>query len=373
MQKISFYLAKNRITVTTDASGFITENRQVYQRQLKLYKGIDNTIEFEIKNSEQRKVPVVGYTVVVKMFDSDHKLLFTVDGNAIPSKTGLMTVIIPKEKIKNIQPQKLQMAAYLLDQNFQEHILYSDTQFGVLGGVELFDAYNDKFAVGEIIETITKFNYEMGLKSYVSEIASFGTKINDDFSSSESFESVDSVTVEIYNNPNAIYEGRVLVQATQNKSTAIGNIWDTISSIEMGEFDGSTLVVNKTIFKTHDGTVSGIQKDYKFLRFVYHKADTGSNARFDVIRENGQYNVGISFPGTGYNIGDQIKILGSELDGEPFINDLIITVTEIDSQTAKKAVAAVEVSGVAVVGSGTYLSRQGKNFSGMIDKIVIRN
>jgi hypothetical protein len=373
MQKISFYLATNRIAVTTDTTGFITENRQVYQRQLKLYKGIDNTIEFEVKNSDQRKTPVVGYTVIVKFFDASHRNLFTASGQSIPNKLGLMTVIIQKDAIQNIQPQKLSMAAYLVDTNYNEKILYSDAQFGLFGGVELYDGYNEKHAMGDIIETITRFNYEIGMQSYVSEIATFGTKINDDFSTSPLLETVDSIHIEVFNNPDAIYEGDIQVQATQDKSTAIGNKWDTISTIKMGKFDGSTLSVSKTVFKTHDGTVTGIARDYKFLRFLYHKPDTGTNARFNIVRSNEQYSVEIANPGVGYNVGDRIRILGNELDGTVIANDLDIRVTEIDSLNSRKAISAVTVTGTAVPGDGTYLSKIGKNSFGTLDKIIIRN
>ena len=374
MQKISFYLATNRIAVTTDTTGFSTENRKVYQRKLKLYKGIDNTIEFEVKNAEQRKVPVVGHSVMVKFYDATHRNLFVVQGNPIPNKLGLMTVIIPKEQLKDIDPQQLSIAAYLVDPNFNEKILYTDSQFGVLGSVELFDGYNDKFAVGDVIETIKRFNYDTGTQSYMSEIATFGTTINDDYSTDPYSQlAIDNIQVEIHNNPDAPYEGHVQVQATQDTSLAIGNHWDTIKSIDIGPFDGSTLVVNAMVYKTKDGSINGLERDYKYLRFVYHKADTGSNARFDITRQDGIYTVEIANGGVHYNIGDVIRILGSDLDGTSIANDLYIKVTAIDSLDRKKSISAIEVTGVAVPGSGFYRNRIGTNFTGSLDKIVIRN
>ena len=94
MQKISFYLLPNRIKVTTDVAGFNTELRQVYQRKIKLYKGIDNTIEFEVRNSDNRKDNVVGYDVVAKFFDNDRKNVFTITGTALAGKPGLMAITV---------------------------------------------------------------------------------------------------------------------------------------------------------------------------------------------------------------------------------------------------------------------------------------
>lgn len=374
MQKISFYLATNRISVSTDTAGFTTENRKVYQRKIKLYKGIDNTIEFEIKNSDQRKVPVVGYSVMVKFYDALHRNLFTAQGNPIPSKMGLMEVVIRQDQLVDIDPQQLTMAAYLVDSNFNEKILYSDTQFGLLGSVEVFDGYNDKFTVGDIIDTVYKFNYDRGMNSYISEITTFGTTINDDYSTTPaSALTVDYVQLDVHNNPHAIYEGQILVQATTDKSTALGNVWDTIATINTGPFDGSTLVISQLVYKTHNGTVTGIPKDYKFMRFLYYKPDTGANARFNITRELGTYTVSIANGGINYNIGDRIKILGSELDGTTVANDLTIYVTAIDSTQVKKTISAISYEGAAVPGTGIYESKLGKNFTGTIDKIVIRN
>ena len=61
----------------------------------------------------------------------------------------------------------------------------------------------------------------------------------------------------------------------------------------------------------------------------------GTNARFDIERTNGAYIVtprsDSTTNGQNYSRGDQIKILGSELGGVDGVNDLIITVVNVDS------------------------------------------
>jgi hypothetical protein len=56
MQKIQSYLYPNRIIVTADLAGFTTEYKNVYQRTVKIYQGVDNVIEFDIKNADQKRV-----------------------------------------------------------------------------------------------------------------------------------------------------------------------------------------------------------------------------------------------------------------------------------------------------------------------------
>lgn len=369
MQKIQFYLLSNRITVTTDlvGSGYITEYRKVYQRKLKIYKGIDNTIEFEVRNADNRKdASTVNYDIVLKFYDAAQQNLFTVSGSSL--LPGIMSATIPKDVIQNIDPQQLRMAAYLRNDT-TEKILYSDSQFDLFGTVELFDGFNDKNAFGDVISELTVFNYEYDRKSYVSEIAPFGTIINDDQSTT-----TDSVEVEIHNNLNAIYEGPITVQATTQISTGLTNeiSWDHIDTINV-VWDGSNRITRKTIYKQDK---NGIVKDYQFIRFIIPKIDTGTGASFEVSRLGGVYTVNnVIRGGTNYTVGDRIKILGSKLDGVDGVHDLILTVTAISStpETGKKAVESVTASGTAVAGTGVYKPITGTSFTGTIDKILLRN
>ena len=52
MQLIPRYLVNNRTTVVVNDTGFITEYKPVYSRNLKIYRGIDNKIEFKIPNAD---------------------------------------------------------------------------------------------------------------------------------------------------------------------------------------------------------------------------------------------------------------------------------------------------------------------------------
>ncbi len=60
MQLIPRYLVDNRTTLISNEAGFITEYRKVYTRQLQVYKGIDNVLEFKILNAEQKPVDLAN-------------------------------------------------------------------------------------------------------------------------------------------------------------------------------------------------------------------------------------------------------------------------------------------------------------------------
>ena len=56
MQLVPRYLVNNRIEIISNDAGFITEYRPVYQRQLKVYRGIDNKIQFRLLNADQKPI-----------------------------------------------------------------------------------------------------------------------------------------------------------------------------------------------------------------------------------------------------------------------------------------------------------------------------
>lgn len=56
MQKIQSYLYPNRVILLADLAGFTVENTIVYARTIKIYNGIDNVIEFDIQNADQKRI-----------------------------------------------------------------------------------------------------------------------------------------------------------------------------------------------------------------------------------------------------------------------------------------------------------------------------
>lgn len=352
MQKISFYLLPNRIKVTTDVAGFDTELRQVYQRKIKIYKGIDNTIEFEVRNSDNRKDTVVGYEVVAKFFDDERKNVFTLTGTAIPGKPGLMSVTVPQDIIANLDPQLLTVAASLR-LGTTERILYSDSDFGLLATAELLNGYN---SVDIVAEELTVFNYEADKKAYISEIGNFGALINDDYSTAPQR----AMEVELV----GLHDGIVRVEVTKDKSTASSTTWTRLEDWD----------VTLTPIKTYEG-------DYRYVRFGIYRDRTfgvGNGARFTVTKTANAYtDVFVTLRGQGYLIGDSLTVKGSLLGGEDSVNDLIVIVTGITNGTPTAGtVTTFTWSGLASNGSETYESVGTDSVTrppNPVDKIIIRN
>jgi len=77
MQKIQSYLYPNRIILLADLAGFTVENRVVYARTIKIYNGVDNVLEFDIQNVDQKRLDLTTAlnNIVVNIMDQGGKAL----------------------------------------------------------------------------------------------------------------------------------------------------------------------------------------------------------------------------------------------------------------------------------------------------------
>jgi len=76
MQLTPRYLVDNKTTVIANDAGFITEYRTVYQRHIKIYKGIDNVLQFKVLNHDQKPVLLTSYTPKLVVFDQNKLALY---------------------------------------------------------------------------------------------------------------------------------------------------------------------------------------------------------------------------------------------------------------------------------------------------------
>jgi hypothetical protein len=247
MQKIQLYLLPNRIKLVVDQAGTTTEFRQVYTRKVKIYKGAANTIEFDVRNDDQRRVDVFNSTLSVAFYDTDHKKLFETTAEAIAGKHGIMRAQISADTLQDFTPQPLRATA-LLTRNGEQLMAYADDQYGLLFEAELLDGYNDKQRNYDIVDILKTFNYEFDKKHYVSEIGRFGTRLNDDAVINTEIGAVSTITVEYQGS----FRGTMLVEATAAMSTAFGTKWTRLDDWDV------------TLDSQRNYTGA-----YRFVRFLY--------------------------------------------------------------------------------------------------------
>ena len=85
MQKVQSYLYPNRTILIADLAGFDVENTVVYAKTIKIYNGVDNVIEFDIQNADQKRIDLSTLSnLQMNVFDQGNK--------ALPSSPYAITV-----------------------------------------------------------------------------------------------------------------------------------------------------------------------------------------------------------------------------------------------------------------------------------------
>jgi hypothetical protein len=143
MQKVTSYLYPNRIILLADLAGFTVENTIVYQRTVKIYQGVDNVIEFDIQNADQKRLELNTSPVITDL------TMHVMDeaGNALPTSPytitpnssikGIASAVIPSADLAGLNKQFLK---FTITATKDTHTipLYADSYFGAPGTMELF-------------------------------------------------------------------------------------------------------------------------------------------------------------------------------------------------------------------------------------------
>jgi len=180
MQRIQVYLYPNRITVVTNLdtnSPTNVEYRIVYQRNVKIYKGIDNIIEIEVKNNDQKRVELGISQLKLVLMDQSRNLINTYTAQSLEDSTqvGLARLTIPANDLNNLDPQYLKFAVYQVNAIFQNQLTYTDSQYGAIGTIQLLDGINIKpFSTTKYDRFYRSTNwqgktYESRIITYISE------------------------------------------------------------------------------------------------------------------------------------------------------------------------------------------------------------
>jgi hypothetical protein len=171
MRKISSYLYSNRIELLADLAGFNVEYTNVYQRTVKIYKGVDNVIEFDIKNADQKRLELITSPSIssIKLNVMDQ------EGNALPHSpytvtplsgvTGIASATIPSADLTNIDHQFLRYSV-TATRGSANIALYADSRFGAVGTMEVGASATPVTRKAQII---TEFHADLTYSNMINE------------------------------------------------------------------------------------------------------------------------------------------------------------------------------------------------------------
>ena len=156
MQFNPVYLYVNKLDIfTTPTDTWSTERyRRVYNRNLKIFRGVDNRIDIQVRNNDQKASNIVGSTLVFNLVSQDTKhLVLQKDFTAMDLATGKVTVMLTAEELLDLDVgfynysiiKEVRTTVDSTDYTVTSKMpLYMDSQYDTVGTLEITgDVYGD--------------------------------------------------------------------------------------------------------------------------------------------------------------------------------------------------------------------------------------
>lgn len=355
MQLGSVYLYPNRLNVYTNLNSWLSErNRAVYNRNLKIYRGVDNRLEFRVKNSDQKPQSVEGKTFVFNLVSRDNSALSVRQDCVVDNEEeGRISVTISATTLDQLEP------------GYYEYSLIYETRQTVSGNqykvIEKSPAYVDsQYGAMGVLEVLANIEGEPLESTEIREFGKYVQPWHDEdyfdsgviFTGSQLVNAGSLHTFQFYLND---YTGRVTIQGSIDEG---GNpqTWSDLQTIEYIGADNEYInVVGKY--------------NYFRVRHMPYAADIVGSFQIG-LTIFGNYNVTVIEGGQGYTVGNVILIKGNRLGGEQTTNDLRITVQGVDPNGA---ITSITWEGRAYNGTTQFtIANETVSSSGRFDKILYR-
>jgi hypothetical protein len=228
----------------------------VYSRQLQVYKGIDNVLDFRLYNADQRPIIMTNYTPKFVAFDENKTMVLEKDGTVLDDGSsdvkGKFSVTITENELLNIKQQFLSYNIYLVDSAGDKILTYNHSNFDNDATIYV----NAKTFPGPLLTyEVTQFEQtQVDSNEWISETIDAQPAIN----GNEALH-----TAAVYT---ASYSGDVVVQATLDNQVTESTQWADVATLT---FTGNELtpepvnfngVFSYLRFKTTDNPANKITK-----------------------------------------------------------------------------------------------------------------
>ena len=160
MQTVSRYLLSNMVIAYIN--GYHGRNSKVYDRQLKIYKGVSNPITFTFKNEDQKSQFVDSKTFEFNLIDTEtHRSVLTRnltildDGSSILTK-GRASVTLTEGDLLGLDAKFYSYSIREVAADGSRTVTFTDTAYNSAGTAEVLAGGYPQFADSESIINFTK-------------------------------------------------------------------------------------------------------------------------------------------------------------------------------------------------------------------------
>jgi len=232
MQSLPIYLYQNNLDVILDLDSTLRGVNQVmYQRDLKIQKGIKNKVRVQFKNSDQKRIHISNtQTFVFSMFDAiNQRLLIEKNLEVLEETTstrGLALLTLSESDTADLDRSSYQYTIKILDSDGSYLPVYSNTYYGMAGTLYL---NNDTVPVLQPSQEVSVFQKSYNAQTQLWEHKSRAVQAHPEFNGNTALH---TVAVYLTN-----YRGTISFQATLNNTP---DYLDKFATLETRTYNGFT-------------------------------------------------------------------------------------------------------------------------------------
>lgn len=152
MQKLNGYLETQYLSVLySPNTATANRSRTVYARPIKLYRGITNTVQLRLLNNDQKEVDITGKYFVLNIVDPTTHLVIKNKTGVISNATqGKVDFTLTSTDLSSTYAGRLKYSIAETDSvGNKTAIVYSDSDYGADGGLQIFDSPYVGFSASE--------------------------------------------------------------------------------------------------------------------------------------------------------------------------------------------------------------------------------
>lgn len=244
--KLPVYLYPNRVEVVVDLDNNNRIYQVMYQRNIKVQKGIKNTIQLQFKNSDQKLLNVSSSTFMFVLFDTiDQRNLIEKPVTILDigstattyASKGLGEIVLTESELELCESTFYKIGLKVLESDGSFGPTYANTYYDVAGTLEVrHDLYPTLLPSQEVTKFLYYYNADIGAQQY--EYYSGNLNSFPQFKSNMALH-----TVAVYMTD---YIGTVIIEGTlENDPATFGNYavidtktYDKFSGIDYTNFNG---------------------------------------------------------------------------------------------------------------------------------------
>lgn len=157
MQKLIGYLIDQKQTVVYSPDSTVEHrNRTVYSRPLKAYRGIKNTLQLQLKDSDQKPVVITGKTFVFNILNpSTYVVILSKTGTISNANLGKVDFLLTDSDLRNTDANMYTYSVHELNADGTRSVVYGGDNYEAGGTIEIIDGVYNEFRPSTEIKVLS--------------------------------------------------------------------------------------------------------------------------------------------------------------------------------------------------------------------------